>query len=178
MRRAPKSCNATAAYRTHTRGIPAAGNLTGGMVAPFQGFWVQANAASPSVRARAATTNGGVLYRGAEAGCARVLRDEACARLARAEAPPDLDVAGLDVAVAVAGNLAGTWDALDPLGRRELTCPIWGSEMEAPQGRELNTPQTPLRALLAGDFEAYGRKSKGAVSCETAPFEDGDPDET
>ena len=112
------------------------------------------------------------------ADCARVLRDEACARLARAEAPPDLDVAGLDAALAVAGNLAGTWNALDPLGRRELTGPIWRSEMEAPRGRELNTLQTPLRALLTGDFGAYGRKSKGAVSCETAPFEYGDPNAT
>ncbi len=108
---------------------------------------------------------------------ARTLRDDARARIEQA-APPPFDAAGLDAALAVAGNLAGAWDALDALGRRELTCSIWGGEVEAPRGRELNTPNTPLVALLTGDFEAYGHKANGAVSEETAPFGPSDPDGT
>ncbi len=51
---------ATAAYRSWNG---TAGSLTGGIVGPFQGFWVKANAAAPALRLTAATgASGGPFY--------------------------------------------------------------------------------------------------------------------
>ncbi|HEX9951547.1 MAG TPA: T9SS type A sorting domain-containing protein, partial [Rubricoccaceae bacterium] len=59
--------NVAANYLSHSRGIPNAGSLLGGIVGPFQGFWAQTNGADAAITARPSTSNGGPLYRGSEA---------------------------------------------------------------------------------------------------------------
>ena len=50
-----------------------AGSLAGGIVAPFQGFWVKANAAAPTLRASAPTAASGGPFYGREAGTETVV---------------------------------------------------------------------------------------------------------
>ena len=64
--------NAIASYRVHSRGVPA-GNLNGGVIGPFQGFWAQANAADPAITARPAVSSGGPLFRGDAASAVTVV---------------------------------------------------------------------------------------------------------
>ncbi len=109
----------------------------------------------------------------------RALRDDALARIERAvqtAAPvPAGDLAG---AFDVAGDLAGTWDRTDTQGRRTLAGSIMPAGVALNPDGHLNPALSPIEALLTGDFEACGAKTKGAVSEETAPFEGCDPDET
>ena len=51
--------DAVSDYREYAAG---AGDLPGGIVGPFQGFWVQANGPGPGLTAREAVSNGGPLY--------------------------------------------------------------------------------------------------------------------
>ena len=99
-------------YRVHTQGVPSAGNLPGGIVGPFQGFWVQANAASPSVRATPAVANGGPLYR---TGGPTVVG----LRLRPADGSPL--PAGVESQASLALGVAGAQDGLSPIDARALT---------------------------------------------------------
>ncbi|GAB5536801.1 MAG: hypothetical protein Rubg2KO_30500 [Rubricoccaceae bacterium] len=102
--------DATSAYRTRSSGI---GSLAGGVIGPFQGFWVQANAASPSVRAVPTTSNGGPLLR---EGSAKPV-------VIGLRLRPSAEGATLESEAFVAFGIEGASRQLDGLDARALTPP-------------------------------------------------------
>ncbi|HEX8384867.1 MAG TPA: hypothetical protein VF576_01730, partial [Rubricoccaceae bacterium] len=112
------------------------------------------------------------------AGKYRMLRDEALARMNRSAKTVTIDRNALTDALSVVGNLAGTWDATDVLGRRQLASSIMPSGITLNLEGLLNSPPSPLVSLITGNSVLFRHKTKEAVSEETASFEGCDPDET
>ena len=106
--------NVSANYLTHSRGIPGAGSLPGGIVGPFQGFWVKATAASPTLTARPGVSSGGPVYRGTAPAVIGL-------RLRPAEGSPL--PAGLASEVYLAFGVDGATVGVDPLDAVALLPP-------------------------------------------------------
>ena len=117
-------------YRTYSQGV-GAGSLPGGIVGPFQGFFVQASGADPGITARAAVSNGGPLYKDGAAPAIVGLR------LRPADGGPL--PAGIESEAFLALDVPGAQTGVSPLDARALTPPasqyvLLATEAASPDG--------------------------------------------